>query len=388
VTVGEIFRRHGPQYRQNNDLAGVLVKTMLAIEACRTPTLGGHRRWCLDCGHHVDEFNSCRNRHCPGCQALPQARWIEKRQRRVLPVGHFHVVFTLPEQLRPIAHANRATVFSLLMRTAADTLIELGNSDRHLGAQLGVTEVLHTWTRQLAFHPHVHCVVTAGGLACQGSSRWVHSPDFLFPVRVMGALFRGKFLDRLGTLAQAGEIKLPDNDGTTDSHQAFRSIQNDLYNTDWVVYCKRPFAGPQQVFSYLGRYTHRVAISNQRLIAATDDGITFATKGGDTATLAPAEFIRRFLMHVLPPGFTKIRHYGLMASSNVHGRLECARELLQAQLDDAARGPLPDTESLLSWEELLLRLTGIDLTRCPACGSNNTRRRKLSSTECTPLDTS
>lgn len=388
LKIGDIFRRFGPAYRQRHRVTDAQAKVMRAIEICRTSALGGHRRVCLDCGVVVDELNSCRNRHCPTCQALPQAKWIAKRQQRVLPVRHFHVVPTVPAQLRPIAHLNREPVFALLLRAAAHTLLEIGRDPKRLGVQLGMTAVLHTWTRELVFHPHVHCVVTAGGLATEGSPRWVHvTGDFLFPVLVLSRLFRGKVLAGLQDIFDAGKLILPL--GSNDPDVAFQRLKDELYEIDWNVYCKSPFDGAQHVFKYLGRYTHRVAISNPRLISYNDDGVCFATKDGNTTTLPPDEFIRRFLMHVLPHGFVKIRHYGLMASANVNSRLEVARSLLtpiEVANEDTETSE-PDIDQL-TWEGLLLRLTGIDLRICSACGSANVRRYYIPRSRSPPLDTS
>jgi hypothetical protein len=372
LEVADIFRRFGPAYRRSHHLTDAQRTVMWCIEHCRTPTMGAHVRVCLDCQHQEYDFNSCRNRHCPKCQALAQAKWIAQRQRRVLPVHHFHVVFTLPAQLRPIAAANRKCVFDLLFHSAADTLLELGADPKWLGAQLGLTAVLHTWTRELAFHPHLHCVVTAGGLALEGSPRWIHStPDFLFPVHVMSRLLRGKFLDGLRRLYREHALLVPLGAGDSSADDHFRRLVDQLYDCDWVVYCKEPFGGPEHVFQYLGRYTHRVAISNQRLISLERDAVHFATKDGNTATLPAEEFIRRFLMHVLPEQFTKIRHYGLMASSNVNTRLETARALLGHKRDDA------DATPQRSWQDVLLELTGIDLFTCPSCGGTNIKRYRL-----------
>jgi len=388
--IGDIFRRFGPAYRSQFDVTALQVKVMRAIEACRTPVLGGHRRHCDDCGHDVDEFNSCRNRHCPTCQAMAQAKWIAGRLERVLPIRHFHAVFTLPAQLRPIAHANRKLVFALLFRTAADTLLELGRDKKRLDAQLGLTAVLHTWTRKLEFHPHVHCVVTAGGFARNGSPRWIHVVgDFLFPVRVVSKLFRGKFMAGLDELYQAKQLKIPVRSDGATSDVVFSELKDKLYQLDWVVYCKEPFAGSEHVFSYLGRYTHRVAISNARLISFDDNGVRFTTKDGQDMTLKPFEFIRRFLMHTLPCRFVKIRHYGLMASGNVNGRLEVARSILTPKNSDGQAvdaGP-PDLADL-PWEELFKLLTGVDLGKCPACGSDNYRRHRLHASRPEVLDTS
>lgn len=390
LQIGDIFRRFGPAYRQQHHVTNSQAKVMRAIETCRTPLLGGHRRVCLDCGHQVDELNSCRNRHCPTCQALPQAKWIAKRQQRVLPVRHFHGVSTLPAQLRPIAHLNREHIFALLLRTTANALLELGKDPERLGVQLGITVVLHTWTRELQFHPHVHCVITAGGLAVSGSSRWVHiTGDFLFPVRVFSRLFQRKFLAGLDELYKEGKLTVPARSKGVSPDAAFQSLKDELYDLEWHTYFKKPFDGAQHVFKYLGRYTHRVAISNPRLIDFDDDGVCFATKDGNSITLKPEQFIRRFLMHVLPDRFVKIRHYGLMASSNVNGRLEIARALLTPANADT-EGTQTDQTALeqLPWEELLLRLTGIDLRVCPACGGRNLRRYRITRPRHAPFDTS
>jgi len=326
---------------------------MRDIERCRTAELGGHVDVCDHCGHASDpSYNSCRNRHCPKCQSLAQKLWIEERAARILPTHYFHVVFTLPAELRALARVNPKTIFTLLFETAARTLLDLGRDEQRLGAELGITAVLHTWTRDLRFHPHVHCVVTGGGLDPSGE-RWITvKPGFLFPVKVMSALFRGKFLAALDRAYRHGELRF----GTTScaalaDPRRFARLRDSLYRRDWVVYSKRPFGGAQHVYEYLGRYTHRVAISNQRLLAIGDDAIRFATKNGMTETLTPALFIRRFLQHVLPARFVKIRHYGLKASRNATSRLEVARRLLEAQhgdahaiVDTAPDDPEPDDE--------------------------------------------
>lgn len=371
--IGDIFRQFGPEYRQHHSVTLAQYQVMRAIEICRTSALGGHLRMCEDCGVIVEEFNSCRNRHCPNCQALAQYKWVAGREQRILPVRYFHVVFTVPAELRAVLRLNRKHGFALLMRAAAQTLLELGRDPKRLGAQLGITAVLHTWTRELQFHPHVHCVVTAGGLATEGSSRWIHiSGDFLFPVRVLSKLFRGKFLAGLQELYDAGKLILPLRDADSNRDVVFQKLKDKLYAMEWNVYSKAPFNGVQSVFSYLGRYTHRIAISNQRLISFDDDGVCFATKDGATTTLTPDEFIRRFLMHVLPHGFVKIRHYGLLAPGNVNTRLEVARKLL-------APSEIVDEPAIVeaNWEEVLLRLTGIDLRICRSCGSSRIRRYSL-----------
>jgi len=372
--VADIFRVHGEAYRSRHVLTPEQGKAMWAIKSCRTAVLGGHMDKCVDCDHKRPSYNTCHNRHCPKCQALAAAKWLKRRMDRILPVHYFHVVFTLPGELRTLGMRNQRMLYELLLRTAADTLLTLGRDPERYGALLGVTTVLHTWTRDLKFHPHVHCIVTGGGLSVDDTD-WVDAdPDFLFPVNVMGQLFRGKFLDALARVHEQGELVLPRE---LSPPGAFDEMRGRLYRKSWVVYAKRPFAGPKQVFSYLGRYTHRVGISNHRLLDVNDDTVTIATRDGKSATMSPEVFIGRFLQHILPKGFGKVRHYGLMASANVKRRLETARRLL------AERQPPPDYsdmggEDLLGdWKSFLQRLTGIDLNVCPACGSRRLQRRTI-----------
>jgi len=374
VEVADIFLAHGEVYRQHHVLTHDQRKVMRAVEVCRTQVLGGHLDVCDACGYSAPSYNSCRDRHCPKCQSLAQARWLEKRLERLLPVHYFHVVFTLPAALRQVARRNQRAVYKLLFAAAASTLLRLGEDEARLGAQLGFTAILHTWTRELDFHPHLHCVVTGGGLSKDGT-RWVASKSkFLFPVHVMSALFRGIFIDGLRRAVEAGDVRL---DGVN-----LKELLESLYETKWVVYAKRPFGGPQQVFQYLGRYTHRVGISNQRLISLDERGVTFYTKNGRTATLLPNEFIRRFLLHVLPPGFVKIRHYGLWSASLATTRLELARRLLGADAPPAPPNPAPPDPLVdeLDWQKRLLLLVGIDVTRCPRCNVGRMVRQPLDAT--------
>ncbi|HKU43922.1 MAG TPA: IS91 family transposase [Polyangiales bacterium] len=363
LEVAEIFRAHGEVYRQTHVISAEQRAAMRAIEVCRTAALGGHVDVCDACAFARPAYNSCRNRHCPKCQSLTQAAWIEKRMECVLPTHYFHVVFTLPHELGALALRNRKQIFNLLFSAAAHTLLELGRDEQRLGAQLGVTTVLHTWTRDLRFHPHVHCIVTGGGLAPYGD-RWVPSRQkYLFPVRVLSNLFRGKFLDGLAHAFEHDELDLGGTCAVYANSENFNHLKDTLYRKNWVVYAKRPFAGPEQVFKYLGRYTHRVGISNQRLVSSDDHSVCFRTKNGKQVTVVPSEFIRRFLLHVLPNGFVKIRHYGLHASSNVHTKLVEARRHLEANERSVVASP-----PQLTWKERLLGLTGLDLEQCPRCG--------------------
>jgi hypothetical protein len=299
--------------------------------------------------------------------------------QRVLRTHHFHVVFTLPAELRSLALRNRSLVFELLMKAAADSLLELGRDPKWLGApaQLGITTVLHTWTRELAFHPHVHCIVTGGGLSLDGS-RWVSAPgEFLFPVRVLASLFRGVVLDGLARARRDGKLRLaPEDEGRAAARRT-----DALHRAAWIVYAKRPFGGPDQVYRYLGRYTHRVAISNSRLVSATDNTVTFRTRGDQTASLPPLVFLRRFLQHILPQGFVKIRHYGLLASGNVTTRLERARALLGGGGGGAEREQpnQQDREPDESWPEPLETLAAAAVILCPSCGAHAVQRGPLPS---------
>jgi hypothetical protein len=373
--VADVFRAHGEAYRQGHGLTGDQAKVMRAIQTCRTAVLGGHVDVCLDCGVVTPSYNSCRNRHCPKCQGLEQAEWITARTARTLPVHHFHVVFTLPAELRAVAKANQELVYSILLREAGSTLVALGES--RLAATVGVTEVLHTWTRDLSYHPHAHCIVTGGGLSLDGD-RWVAtSKRYLFPVKVMSRLFRGKFLAALREAHVAGRLQ-----GT--SSDSFSVLVDKLYRTEWVVYAKRPFGSVEHVFQYLGRYTHRVGISNQRLLSINDREVRFLTKEGKSVSLSPEEFIRRFLQHVLPHSFVKIRHYGLLAPANVNTKLQVAARLLLPPSTKSASVPTADATpcdaevSPSTWQDTLLALTGIDVRACRHCGGTRLEMHPLS----------
>jgi len=372
--VGDIARAHAPALLREGGLRTQQLRVLSAITLCRTAALGGHLDQCTECGHERPSYNSCRNRHCPKCQALAQHRWLEARRERLLPVHSFHVVFTLPSELRELFRAERRVLCGLLMRTAAATLLELGRDERHLGAQLGLTAVLHTWSRDLSWHPHVHCVVTGGGLREDGTWR-ATEPGFLLPVRVLGRLFRGKLLDAIDRLHRAGALELTGERGALRDPQTWSSLLGRLYTKDWVVYCKPPFAGVDSVYAYLGRYTHRIGLSNRRLLDVTDERVTFATRHGKSTSLPPRVFLRRFLEHVLPHGFVRIRHYGLLASSNVNTRLARAREQLLGPVTSERVADPPHEEPVGPSEqglvELVQRLAGVDLRRCPRCDAKS-----------------
>jgi len=373
LEIADIFRTHGDAYRRAHRLSKEQRCAMRSIEACRTAALGGHVDVCDACGYQRPAYNSCRNRHCPKCQSLAQARWIEQRKQRILPTHYFHVVFTLPAALRPLALANRRLLFTILFQAASQTLLTLGRDPKRLGGLLGLTAVLHTWTRTLEFHPHLHCVVTGGALRADGQ-RWqaTKTQRYLFPVRVLSALFRAKFLRALRASYARGQLRFPPRTATLADRAAFNTFIDSLYQQEWVVYAKRPFGGAEHVFQYLGRYTHRVAISNQRLKAVEPHRVHFHTRDGKTTTLHPTEFIRRFLLHVLPAGFTKIRHYGLFAPANTATRLERARALLAA-----AHSPPAPTRVAPDWRTQLLALSGVDLFQCPSCQRGRMVRHPL-----------
>jgi hypothetical protein len=353
LEVAGIFRIAGPAYRAAH--AGHLslhqLKVMSAIEHCRTAALGGHVEACEDCGHWRIAYNSCRNRHCPKCQGAAARTWLTEREADLLPVGYFHVVFTLPAEVADIAFQNKAVVYDLLFRAASETMLTIAADPKHLGARIGITAVLHTWGSALTHHPHVHMIVPGGGIA-PDASRWVSSrPAFLLPVRVLGKLFRRLFLSRLIALHDAGRLAFFGSMAQLADRRAFMRRLAPVRKKRWVVYAKAPFAGPKSVLAYLSRYTHRVAISNRRLIAFNEAGVTFRYKdyrrdGADrqqVMTLAADEFIRRFLLHVLPRGFHRIRHYGLLAGTARKASLALARELLAVALppdDDTPEEPL------------------------------------------------
>jgi hypothetical protein len=353
LEVADIFRIAGPVYRAAH--AGHLslhqLRVMSAIEHCRTAALGGHVEACQDCGHWRIAYNSCRNRHCPKCQGAAARTWLAEREADLLPVGYFHVVFTLPAEVADIAFQNKGAVYDLLFRAASETMLTIAADPKHLGARIGITAVLHTWGSALTHHPHVHMIVPGGGIAPDGR-RWVSSrPAFLLPVRVLGKLFRRLFLSRLIALHEAGRLAFFGSIAQLADRRAFMRRLAPVRKKRWVVYAKAPFAGPESGLAYLSRYTHRVAISNRRLLAFDEAGVTFRYKdyrrdGADrpqVMTLAADEFIRRFLLHVLPRGFHRIRHYGLLAGTARKASLALARDLLAVALppdDDTPEEPL------------------------------------------------
>ncbi len=356
LEVADVFRAHGAAWRKANagHVSLAQLKVMSAIETCRTAALGGHVERCEDCAHERIAYNSCRNRHCPKCQAAAARQWLEDREAELLPVPYYHVVFTLPASIGAIAFQNKAAVYDLLFRSAAETLTTIAADPKHLGARIGLTAVLHTWGSALTHHPHVHVIVPGGGLSPDGS-RWIACKrGFFLPVRVLSRLFRRLFLEGLAALHAAGRLVFFGDLAPLDDKAAFDAALAPLRRSEWVVYAKRPFAGPKAVLAYLSRYTHRVAISNSRLIRLDDDGVTFRWKdyrargkaparpGSRPMTLAAGEFIRRFLLHVLPSGFHRIRHYGFLAGPGRAATIGRLRDLIAAS--DATARPRPETD--------------------------------------------
>ena len=354
IEVADIFRAAGPAYRMVH--AGHLslhqLKIMSAVEHCRTAALGGHVEACTDCGHWRIAYNSCRNRHCPKCQGAAARTWLAEREADLLPVGYFHVVFTLPAEVGAIALQNKALVYDLLFRAASETMQIIAADPKHLGARIGITAVLHTWGSALTHHPHIHMIVPGGGISLDGA-RWISArPAFLLPVRVLGALFRRLFLTRLLALYDSGRLGFFGSMAHLAERRAFLRHLSPVRKKRWVVYAKPPFAGPEAVLAYLSRYTHRVAISNSRLIDFDEAGVTFGYKdyrrsGTDrkqVMTLAADEFIRRFLLHALPKGFHRIRHYGLLASGTRKDNLERVRRLLAVAPPAADTVPVKPTD--------------------------------------------
>lgn len=365
LEVADIFRAAGPAYRAAHvgHLSLTQLKVMTAIENCRTAALGGHVEACEDCGHWRIAYNSCRNRHCPKCQGAAARTWLAEREADLLPVGYFHVVFTLPAEIASIAFQNKAVVYDLLFKAASETMLTIAADPKHLGARIGITAVLHTWGSALTHHPHVHMVVPGGGIALDGT-RWISTrPAFLLPVRVLGKLFRRLFLNRLIQLYDAGKLAFFGSLASLTERRAFLRHLGPVRKVRWVVYAKAPFAGPEAVLAYLSRYTHRVAISNRRLISFDKTGVTLRYKDyrrdgperQSIMTFATDEFIRRFLVHVLPRGFHRIRHYGLLASSSRKANLARARALLEVAA--------PPDDAVLE-EPVDLRLP------CPCCGGH------------------
>ena len=371
LEVADVFRRYGAAYRQQHagSLSRGQLRVMSAIERCRTAALGGHLEQCNQCQFQRIAYNSCRNRHCPKCQSLARAQWIEDRQAELLDTQYFHVVFTVPEEIAAIAYQNKELVYDILFRATSETLRTIAADPKHLGAEIGFFAVLHSWGQNLLFHPHLHCVVSGGGLSPNGK-RWIPCrPGFFLPVRVLSRLFRRLFLESLEKAFDDGQLQFFSSLQELQNRLVFLRYLARLRKSKWVVYAKAPFAGPQQVLDYVGRYTHRVAISNNRLLAIEDGQVQFRYKDyrdgsqQKTMSLSGNEFIRRFLLHGLPDGFQRIRYYGFLGNRHRKEKLQHCRQLL-------AMVPLEDTPAEPTGEDYRDRyqaLTGASLWECPVC---------------------
>jgi hypothetical protein len=372
--VADVFREYGEQYRCSHSLPLSHLKVMRAIEICRTAYLGGHVERCDRCGFEKIAYNSCRNRHCPKCQALAKAEWLEKRKAELLPVDYFHLVFTLPHELNGLALCNKKMIFDALFKAASQTLEEFAADPKHgLGGRIGFTAILHTWDQKLLDHFHLHCLVAGGAVSYDGG-RFIHAKSgYLFPVRALSKVFRGKFIDSLKKMFASGDLTLPGKIAYLGTPEGSSDLIGQLWQKEWVVYSKAPFNGPEKVLDYLGRYTHRVAIANHRIVKVEDGLITFRYRDradGDKCkqlTLEADEFIRRFLLHVLPDSFVRIRHYGFLANRCKKQLLPRCRELLGLRPDPPE--VLPETT-----QERMLRLTGVDVGLCPCCKHGQMQR--------------
>lgn len=364
--IQDILLKYGTGYRRKNKLPLNQLKAMSAIENCRTAFLGGHVDECEECGHIRISYNSCRNRHCPKCQNMAKEKWLENRKEDLLPVKYFHVVFTIPEEINAIALRNQREVYNILFKAASETLIELARDSKYLGAQLGITTLLHTWGQNLMFHPHLHCIVPSGGLSLDGV-RWINSrKKFFIPVKVLSAKFKGKFLAYLQDAYYKRKLKFIGEISEFLREDIFKCWKQSLREKAWVVYCKPPFKSAEYVLQYLGRYTHRVAISNNRIKFIENGYVTFEWRDYKDKnkekfmTVSAEEFIRRFLMHILPNRFVKIRHYGILGNRNRKTKLQNCKKLTGVKIKNT-------TENKLTIEELILKLTGKDIRICPCC---------------------
>lgn len=371
VELADIFRLHGENYYRSHQLTPEQHKAIHAIVNCRTSVLGGHIEQCEQCHAIQYAYHSCRNRHCPKCESFKAAQWLEDRQAELLPVSYFHVVFTLPHSLNNLIHYNKRVLYNLLFESAWETLKKLGKDPKRLGGEMGMLSILHTWGQNLSPHNHVHCIVPGGALKPDGT--WISTNGFLFPVKVLSRFFRGTYVSKLRILYQKNQLKLPDQLAESGNVQAFDQLLNELMNQDWVVYAKPPFAGPEKLLSYLGRYTHKIAISNYRILACDEESVTFKWRDYSDDNkekimkLKPEEFIRRFLSHVLPDGFIRIRSYGFLANACKAKKVKAIQQQLNYQ------APSHSTEKK-DTASLMIDLTGIDITLCPHCKQGKLKR--------------
>ena len=359
IEVQDIIKKYGEEYKEKHKMMPHIEKTMKAIEKCRTEKLGYHEDVCDECGYRKISYNSCRNRHCPKCQSIARAKWVEEREAEILNVKYFHVVMTIPSELYMIAYQNQSKVYKILFKATAETLEELARDKKYLGAEIGFMEVLHTWGQTLVYHPHIHCIVPAGGIDKIG--KWRNSKKkFFIPVKVLSRKFRGKFLYYL----KKEELEFYGKNEYLNNKQNFDELMSKMYNKEWISYCKPPFENAKSVIKYLGRYTHRVAISNERIVSEENGEVTFKYRDYKDnnkmkeMTVKAEEFIRRFLMHILPPGFMKIRHYGLLGNRNKKTKLAVCKKLTNTT---------SPVKPKLTTLEILKKTLGVDFNICPMC---------------------
>lgn len=374
--VQDVFREYGQLFRDNNKLPLHHLKAMSSIEFCRTSSLGAHVDTCSDCGHTHISYNSCRNRHCPKCQSLAKEQWLNKQQQNLLSTHYFHVVFTLPDELRPIALRNQKSIYSLLFKAVSETLLDLTKDPKHLGARIGFSAILHTWGQNLMFHPHIHCIVPGGGLAFDNKRFIQARKKYLIHVKVLARVFRGKFLSYLKQMYFNDELEFVGEIDYLSSTTLFKSLLDDLYNKDWNVYAKANFKNSNKVLKYLGNYTHRVAISNHRIVKVDAGQVTFKWKDykdgnkQKVMTLDALEFIRRFLLHILPFKFVKIRHYGFLSNRCRSTKVQLCKILIER-----LTGRIHPKVILLDTKQLIFKMTAIDITFCPICKKGHMIRK-------------
>lgn len=373
--IQDIFLKYYDTAIAQYPVDGFIHKTASDIMKCKTPALGGNVSICQDCGHLEVHYNSCRNRHCPCCQGLVKEKWIDKRKSEVIDAPYFHVVFTVPEELNPLIYANKKLLYSLLYKASADTLMELAQDKKYLNASIGFMSILHTWGQRLNFHPHIHCVVLGGGLTKDLKFKTVKD-NFLFPIYVVSKLFRGKFMNALKKLYKADKLVFSGTSLKFRCSNEFQRLVDLLYKKEWIPHIKETFKGAKNVIEYLGRYTHRIAISNSRIVSIRDTGITFSVKdykkqgAKSYVTLAPVEFIRRFLMHILPKGFVKIRYYGIFSNRTKKVKLAICRNIIKGNYSK------PLLEGLTA-AQIIFLLFGVDVYKCPKCSSRNLKTIRL-----------
>jgi len=382
IEVGDIFRQFGAAYQQEHKLPLQQLKAMSDIERCRTKALGGHVDVCEECGYERISYNSCRNRFCPKCQLLKKEKWVLAREKDLLPISYYHIVFTVPDDLNRLCLVNQKEMYDILFKAGSKTISDLGKDEKHIGGKVGFLCVLHTWGQNLMDHPHLHCIVTGGGLSKDGT-RWVTpkkttpKKDFFVHVNIISDLFKKKFLAYLKQEYQNGKLKFVGEIESLADRNKFQELIDKLYHKKWNTYCKKPFGGPEKVLRYLGRYSHRVAISNKRIVKLEENKVTFKWRDyrdgnkNKLMTLDTFEFIRRFLLHILPKRYFKIRYYGLLASRNISTNLELCKRLLKV----AAK--IAEQVHKLSWDEMMLELFGIDVWLCPRCHKGRLIRKQI-----------